>query len=595
MTLHASRFLAAALSVGMAAMSSTPLSAQTAPSPTPSIAPSGAPSGPMSARPGMPGAPPRDTSANGPAPATGTGAVRGRIVAGDTGLPLRRARVMLRSVGPGEPRMTLSDTDGAFAFDALPAGRYELHGSKARYVDGRLGARRPGAAARPFELADGQTFDSVVLTLAAAGVITGRVLDDGGDIVPDVTVVPMRYRTVDGERQLMPMGGGRTTDDTGTFRLYGLAPGTYYVAARVQEMGRFGPTQSDATVTGFAATYFPGTPVAAEAQPIEVVAGAEVVADVSLVPARLTSVSGFVVDQAGARATGGFVMVMHGGTGRGIGFGGGGGGMIKPDGTFSVSGLAPGEYVLSARPSFSANSMFEDASANRNERLATATVTVSGEPIAGVRLAVLDPIRIPVNPIFEDASAARPDRVFVNAGSTRGGGSGGNAAIRDDGRLSLEVVPGTYRLFANAGSPWQVKRILYRGREVDTDEIDLTAEPGGRIDVVFTTKSASVSGSVTDAAGKAADDYTVVIFPAEGESGKRVDFRRRRTARPDQQGRFLAEHLPPGDYLAAAVVDVDMQEVFEPDFVDGLRRIAKPFRLREDETATLQLTLAPLP
>src|SRR3954470_23325889 len=89
--------------------------------------PSPAPSGPTSTRPGMPGTPPpRDTSARGPAAAVGTGVVRGRIVAGDTVLPLRRARVMLIMLGKGEPRVTLSDADGAFAFDGLPAGRYQL-------------------------------------------------------------------------------------------------------------------------------------------------------------------------------------------------------------------------------------------------------------------------------------------------------------------------------------------------------------------------------------------------------------------------------------------------------------------------------------
>ena len=87
----------------------------------------------------------------------------------------------------------------------------------------------------------------------------------------------------------------------------------------------------------------------------------------------------------------------------------------------------------------------------------------------------------------------------------------------------------------------------------------------------------------------------MVIFPADAELAKRADYRRMRMARPDQQGRFRAEHLPPGDYLAAAVVDVDMQDGFEPDFLDGLRRSAKPFRLREGDTATLSLTLAPVP
>ena len=66
-------------------------------------------------------------------------------MAGDTGLPLRRARVMLHALGGGKPRVTLSDGEGAFAFDSLPAGRYQLQGSKARYVDTTLGARRVGA------------------------------------------------------------------------------------------------------------------------------------------------------------------------------------------------------------------------------------------------------------------------------------------------------------------------------------------------------------------------------------------------------------------------------------------------------------------
>ena len=354
-----------------------------------------------------------------------------------------------------------------------------------------------------------------------------------------------------------------------------------------------GPALTDATVTGFAPTFYPGTPVAAEAQPIEVVAGAELVADVSLVAARLTSVSGVVVDPAGTRATGGYVMTMNGGRSRGMMFSGSGGGQIKPDGTFTVSGLAPGEYLLRAQPSFSTNPMFDDATTNRRERQATASVTVSGEPIVGLRLAVVDPIRIPVNPIFDDTSAPRPERVFVSASSQNGlGGSG--AAIRDDGRLSLEVVPGTYSLFASAGSGWYVKRIVYRGQDVESEDVDLTAAPGGRIDVVFTNRSSTVDGGVSDGSGKPVTEYTVVIFPQDAELARRGR-QRMRMARPDQQGRFRAEHLPPGDYLAAAVVELDMEGGFDPEILDGLRPAAKAFRLREGDAATLSLTLASVP
>ena len=50
----------------------------------------------------------------------------------------------------------------------------------------------------------------------------------------------LRHRYVDGQRQLTPLsegievlasGGGDITDDLGQFRIYGLAPGDYYVSA----------------------------------------------------------------------------------------------------------------------------------------------------------------------------------------------------------------------------------------------------------------------------------------------------------------------------------------------------------------------------
>ena len=87
----------------------------------------------------------------------------------------------------------------------------------------------------------------------------------------------------------------------------------------------------------------------------------------------------------------------------------------------------------------------------------------------------------------------------------------------------------------------------------------------------------------------------MVIFPADAELVRRANYRRIRMARPDQQGQFRAEHLPPGDYLAAAVVDVENQDGLEPEFLDSLRPSAKPFRLREGDTATLSLTLTPIP
>jgi hypothetical protein len=174
-------------------------------------------------------------------------------------------------------------------------------------------------------------------------------------------------------------------------------------------------------------------------------------------------------------------------------------------------------------------------------------------------------------------------------------GEGGMAKIGPDGRLALEVVPGPYHVSASAAPPWYVKRMLYRGREVEMmEEVDLTAEPGGRLDVIFTTRAATVTGSVTDG-GKAVTDYTVVILPEDAERTRRMPFGRLLTAVPDPQGRFRLPRVPAGGYVAAAVADLDPETMHEPDVIDALRRIGRSFRASDGATVDVSLTLGSVP
>src|SRR5688572_24597907 len=70
--------------------------------------------------------PPRDPRMGAPA-AKGTGVIRGRVLAGDTGKPLRRARIQVSApeLGP-EPRTTSTNLDGKYVLKELPAGRYTV-------------------------------------------------------------------------------------------------------------------------------------------------------------------------------------------------------------------------------------------------------------------------------------------------------------------------------------------------------------------------------------------------------------------------------------------------------------------------------------
>ena len=206
----------------------------------------------------MPGAPPRDTSAR--------GRPRGRHRR--RAWP-RRGRGHRAAAAPG-PRHAAPARPGRAARDAerrrrrvrvrrLPAGRLQLHG-----LEGALRRRRGWARDGPAARAGRSSWPTARrrqrrADAPAAGVITGRVLDDFGDVVPGVTVMPMRFRTINGERQLMPTGrrGLRRHRHVPPLRL----------AHRATTTSRHAPTSAplrpaldDPDATGFAPTFYPGTP-----------------------------------------------------------------------------------------------------------------------------------------------------------------------------------------------------------------------------------------------------------------------------------------------------------------------------------------------
>ena len=84
-------------------------------------------------------------------------------------------------------------------------------------------------------LADGQRLDNIDLQLPRAGVVTGKIVDEFGDPVTDVSVmrdalsVRPGIAPADAER-----AAAAQTNDIGEYRIYGLSPGQYYISATLR-------------------------------------------------------------------------------------------------------------------------------------------------------------------------------------------------------------------------------------------------------------------------------------------------------------------------------------------------------------------------
>jgi protocatechuate 3,4-dioxygenase beta subunit len=130
----------------------------------------------------------------------------------------------------------LTDDEGKFVFTLLPAGRYTVNASKTGYVTIAYGAKGPGRAGTPIQLADGQKLETKAIAMPKGGVVTGIVLDENGEPAPGTTVRAMRQVIRTGEKRL-ESAGTDTTDDRGQYRIYGLLPGQFVVYAQPRNQG----------------------------------------------------------------------------------------------------------------------------------------------------------------------------------------------------------------------------------------------------------------------------------------------------------------------------------------------------------------------
>lgn len=156
------------------------------------------------------------------------GVIDGRVIMED-GLPASRAVVNIFGVSgalnqTSLMRETLTDEDGNFRMDGLEPIPYWVLAWTPGYVPDSNG-----------ETPWVHVGESVTLRLIRGGVITGRVTNDAGDPIVGVPVKATRVKDESGRPTNHVVSYShlwtRTTDDRGIYRIYGLAPGSYTVAA----------------------------------------------------------------------------------------------------------------------------------------------------------------------------------------------------------------------------------------------------------------------------------------------------------------------------------------------------------------------------
>lgn len=580
----------------------------------------------------------------------GTASVVGTVTGDSDRRPIRRVTVTLSAVTTGlsVQRVAVTDDEGRFSFVGLPAGSYNApRAARLGYVGATYGEKRPGGIGTPITLAEGQRL-TVNFKMLRGGVITGTLTDQMGRAMPQTSVQVTEVRVVNGERTPTGFSGNSvTTDDRGMYRIFGLAPADYVVAAspRFATSGEVRPiteaeirwAQQQLRPAGAASTtampeiiaprpaqavaytqvYYPGTTDPARATTVTVVAGQERGGvDFTIQFVSTARIEGTVEDQNGQppqtaqlnlvpKLDNSAAMVdtlfffesMI---------------LMRPtvtNGKFSMTGVRPGDYTLTARAAPASAGGAGAPGAGPGGRggppqpltlWAMTDVTVDGNDLSGITLHLQPGMTLSGRVVF-DGTVLQPPTDFsrisvrLSAAPTPGvtvSTGGATAVVSADGTFKMPgVTPGRYLVSASApaatpvaGTPWVMRSAIVGG--VDIADVALEVKPDQDVAglvISFTDKSGELSGTLLDAAGHSTSAFSVMLFTTDKSQWSSRSRRLKYPIRTNTDGKYKFSNVLPGEYYLAALSDFDQNDVDKAWFLEQVAAAAIKITVTEGE------------
>lgn len=537
------------------------------------------PPAPQAPPPGAQTPPAIDVDTPPPAP---TGVIRGRITTFPDGAPLARARVILSRPGQEHAYVTITDDEGRYGLMQLEAANdYMLAASKTGYAPRMYGERQLPEPPVPIVLKPGEVLENVDVALAEQLWVSGRILDSDGTPFAGAIVSALRAVFVDDRREMVTVAE-IITNDKGEYRLFGLPPGQYFISAVDPA---FLSTRDHQGPLVYAATFYPGvsSPETATRLTLEPGQPREDI-DFALNIVRPARVGGRITSYDNQQLLAGAVVMSPFRADRAASFT-----VtdvdIRPDGTYEFANVPPGRFIIRSRGETTREGI---------TLFAAFTLSVEGASIAGVDMTLYPGAR--VEGIVEWHGGPRPldlSQVRVRAPMADGSmfGDALTGHITDDDRFAIRgaMVGSHYLRVENLPEPWSLEAVYFQGQDVT--DIPMTFQFGQEVQslrLVMTNVSTQLDGRLLSTPDDDFESYRVVVFAANQMHWK-PGSRFIKLARPDREGRFSFDGLPPTVYYLAVSRKVDESDITDPRVLGDLAADARLFRLERGEHRTEQV------
>ena len=464
---------------------------------------------------------------------------------------------------------TLTDDQGSYKITNVPPGKYQLTVVAPGLIpaEGSLGNKT-------FLINKSETLDNIDFALVRGGVITGRVTDpDGRPLVDEhILILPVDFGR--GYFRYSPPPQTRT-DDRGIYRLFGVPPGKYRIAAGKDE-GDFG-----SRALGYRRTFHPTATDVSQATIIEVSEGSEAT-NVDIALADSTggySARGRIIDadtgQPLANISYGVQKFLTDNSSSGMNTGT----VTNKEGEFNLENLSPGKYAVTIEvpPDSDWRAEYVQFEVTNEDVTGLIVKATKGGSASGVL--VLEgthdkTIHEKLRKVRLYAHASSPD-------ATRS--SSVSATINQDGSFRIGgLAAGTlnFGIFAQRFHIVRIERAgLVQNQSIEVKE----REQITGLRVIAHYADGAVQGVVKiDGGSMPANAHLGVSLKRIGEVATPFG-NSRESAQVDARGQFFAEGLLPGTY--------EVTVTYAPDLRTPWRRSTQQVVVTNGAVANLTLTV----
>ena len=509
--------------------------------------------------------------------------IQGAVVKAGTGEPLHKASVDARPAGTrrgneqAQGGSAETDEMGRFEIKGLAPGRYYLSAYRNGFVRQMYGQQTPEGQGALLTLSAGEKLP-VTFQMIPAAVITGHVYDEDGEPVVYAQVMAMHYSYVRGQRQLTANSAG-STNDLGEFRIFGLAPGQYFV----QAMRRGNTFENSRSQQGYLPIYYPGGTDPSRAAPINLRGGDEFSGvDITLQTTHTVTVKGRVFNAGCGDSQQGLMVVLQNAAPNGLPMTSGV--ATVNQGAFELHNVLPGSYFVTA-------TLHDEG----KQCIGRQALEVADTDVEGITLSVTPGVEIRgrIRADGQTDSTVGTLSVFLSPKTANFffAGSSRDSAKPDGSFLLKNAYDGDYEInVMNLPDNYFVKSARLDGVDVLSAGLTVdTKQSTGTLEIVVSPNGASVNGAITKDQ-QPFQGATVAIVPDPPHRGEHRLFKSTTT---DQNGHFTLQGLAPGDYKVFAWEKIEAGAYTSLEFLQPYENQGESVHLTEGSRNTAQVDLIP--